>query len=103
MDLYVGLDVGLAETSLCIVDKDGKTVRETKLITEPGAICSALDGFKDRLQRVGVEASSIGMWLYRELHAAGLRSSSWKPGTCMCRCRPCATRLTATTPAASRR
>ena len=31
MKLYVGLDVGLEETSLCIVDREGLTVREVKV------------------------------------------------------------------------
>ena len=41
MKLYVGLDVGLEETSLCIVDGEGLTVREVKVSTEPEAIRSA--------------------------------------------------------------
>lgn len=72
MELYVGLDVGLQETSLCVVDRDGKNVREAKVPTDPEAIRSALAGFADGLQRIGLEASSIGLWLYRELHPAGL-------------------------------
>jgi hypothetical protein len=54
MEHYVGLDVGLEETSLCIVDNEGKTVREVKVSTEPVAIRSALEGFADRLSRIGV-------------------------------------------------
>ena len=72
MKLYVGLDVGLEETSLCIVDSEGLTVREVKVSTEPEAIRSALEGSADRLDRVGVEASSLGIWLYRELQPAGV-------------------------------
>jgi transposase len=72
MRLYVGLDVGLEETSLCIVDSEGVTVREVKVSTEPEAIRCALEGFADRLERVGVEASSLGIWLYRELQPAGV-------------------------------
>lgn len=72
MKLYVGLDVGLEETSLCIVDGEGLTVREVKVNTEPAAIRSAVEGYADRLERVGVEASSLGIWLYRELQPAEL-------------------------------
>ena len=72
MEYYVGLDVGLEETSLCIVDSEGKTVREVKVSTEPEAIRCALEGSADRLDRVGVEASSLGIWLYRELQPAGV-------------------------------
>jgi transposase len=72
MKLYVGLDVGLEETNLCIVDSEGHTVREIKISTDPAAIRCALEGFADRLDRVGVEASSLGIWLYRELQPAGV-------------------------------
>ncbi|MET4204737.1 MULTISPECIES: transposase [unclassified Bradyrhizobium] len=72
MKLYVGLDVGLEETSLCIVDSEGLTVREVKINTEPEAIRFALESYADRLDRVGVEASSLGIWLYRELQPAGV-------------------------------
>jgi transposase len=72
MEFYVGLDVGLEETSLCIVDGEGRTVREVKVSTEPAAIRSALEGYADRLSRIGVEVSSLGLWLYRELQVEGL-------------------------------
>ncbi|MDI3563369.1 transposase [Bradyrhizobium sp. Arg816] len=72
MKLYIGLDVGLEEASLCIVDGEGLTVSEVKVSTEPEAIRSAVESYADRLDRVGVEASSLGIWLYRELQPAGL-------------------------------
>lgn len=49
MELYVGLDVGLQETSLCVVDRDGKNVREAKVQTDPQTIRSALAVFGDGL------------------------------------------------------
>jgi transposase len=47
-------------------------VREVKVNTEPAAIRSALEDSADRLARIGVEASSLGIWLYRELQPQGL-------------------------------
>jgi transposase len=47
-------------------------VREAKVGTEPAAIRSALESYADRLDRVGVEASSLGTWLCRELQPAGV-------------------------------
>lgn len=41
--LYVGLDVSLDETSVCIVDQDGKIEQEMKVESEPDALRSALD------------------------------------------------------------
>jgi hypothetical protein len=43
-----------------------------KVSTEPAAIRSALEGYADHLERVVVDASSLGIWLYRELQPAGL-------------------------------
>ncbi|MEQ1864977.1 MAG: IS110 family transposase [Micropepsaceae bacterium] len=71
MEYFAGLDVGLEETSVCLVDSKGKTTCETKVVTDPEAIRSALKGYADRLGRVGIEASSLGTWLHRELQAMG--------------------------------
>ncbi|KQY29469.1 transposase [Caulobacter sp. Root487D2Y] len=72
MDLYAGLDVGLNETSICLVDREGKTIREWKIATDPAGAAEALAPYAAELRRVGVEASSLGLWLYRGLHAEGL-------------------------------
>src|SRR5437016_6834170 len=72
MKYFVGLDVGLEETNVCVIDSEGLTVREVKVSTEPAAIRSAVEGYADRLDRVGVEGSSLGIWLYRELQPAGV-------------------------------
>ena len=36
--LYCGLDVSLKQTALCVVDGDGRVVREAKLVTDPEVI-----------------------------------------------------------------
>src|SRR6266571_2736284 len=38
MQHYIGLDVSVKETSVCIVDKAGKVIREVKVATKPAAI-----------------------------------------------------------------
>jgi transposase len=42
MQHYVGLDVSVKGTSVCIVDKAGKVIREVKIATEPVAILAVL-------------------------------------------------------------
>ena len=71
MDYYAGLDISLEETSVCIVDGDGKTVRESKVPTDPDALAKELSAQKVQLKRVGVEASSLGSWLHAELTRRG--------------------------------
>lgn len=70
MEHFVGLDVAVRETSICIVDGDGKTLRETRVATEPAAIVAALASISPR--RVGLEAGPLSQWLYAELAAASL-------------------------------
>jgi predicted NBD/HSP70 family sugar kinase len=42
MQHYVGLDVSVKGTNVCIVDKAGKVIREVKVATEPEAIFAVL-------------------------------------------------------------
>ena len=72
MELHVGLDVSLETTSLCIVDEKGGKLLETTVASEPEAVCSCITPHVERIARIGIEASSIGIWLARELKAQGL-------------------------------
>lgn len=72
MELHVGLDVSLDETSVCLVDSTGRRIMETSVASEPAAVCEALKAHVSDVVRVGIEASSIGIWLARELKAEGL-------------------------------
>jgi predicted NBD/HSP70 family sugar kinase len=38
MEYYVGLDVSLEMTSVCIVDAAGKVISEAKVASEPAAV-----------------------------------------------------------------
>src|SRR5208282_2162124 len=71
MNVYAGLDASLKDTSVCLVDSEGKLVLERKVATEPDAIAAALQEHAAGLRRVGVEASSVGVWLQAELSMRG--------------------------------
>jgi hypothetical protein len=42
MEYFAGLDVAMEETSLCVIDQEGKVVLETSVTTDPDAIFEAL-------------------------------------------------------------
>jgi transposase len=69
---FAGLDVSLRATSICIVDEDGRVVRESKVASEPAALLAALRGHAATLRRVGLEAGPLSQWLYGALVEAGL-------------------------------
>jgi transposase len=62
----------MEETSICVIDQEGKLVLETKVETDPDAIFSALEPYAKRLRRVGHEAGSFSPWLQVELQQFGL-------------------------------
>src|SRR6266498_4129983 len=72
MQHYVGLDVSVKETSVCIVDKTGKVIREAKVATEPVAILAVLTEEELAIERIGLEAGPLSQWLYSALAEAGL-------------------------------
>ncbi len=43
MELYVGMDVSLKETSICVVDGSGEVVSEGTVISEPAAMAAFIE------------------------------------------------------------
>jgi len=72
MDHFVGLDVSVRETSVCVVDETGKLLKEARVPTEPEAIASLLARGGFTCKRVGLEAGPMSQWLYAGLAATGL-------------------------------
>ena len=68
---FCGLDVSLRTTSLCIVDQDGRVLREAKLPSDPIAIGEFLDGCGLRCERIGLESGSTSSWLCAGLRGLG--------------------------------
>ncbi len=42
MELYAALDVALQKTAICVLDRDGRTVLETVVTSEPEALAACL-------------------------------------------------------------
>jgi transposase len=72
MNHYVGIDVSLEDSSVCVVDGNGKIVCEGKIVSEPDALIAWLKGRKLELTRIGLEAGPLSQWLYAAMRQAGL-------------------------------
>jgi transposase len=72
MAQFVGLDVSVNETAVCVVDADGKVVFEQKVPTEPDDIVTLLVSIGEVYGRIGLEAGPLSQWLVNGLAAAGL-------------------------------
>ncbi len=54
MELYVGMDVSLKETSICVVDGSGTIVSEGTVISEPSAIAEFIKTKAGNAKRIGL-------------------------------------------------
>jgi transposase len=67
MQYYVGLDVSLKQTSICVVDQTGFVVREGVVDSDPEAISVYLRSKAPEAVRIGLETGPTSTWLWTEL------------------------------------
>ena len=71
MEHYAGMDVSLELSSVCVVDAQGKIVRETKVASEPEALVAFFASLGFAVKRIGLEAGPLSAWLHAGLKRAG--------------------------------
>ena len=79
---YCGLDVSLRLTSICILDREGKIVKEVKAASDPDAIGAVLRGTGLSFERVGLEAGSDVVVACRRPARAGLADRLHRRAAC---------------------
>ena len=67
-----GIDVSLDSASVCIVDAQGKIVKEAKVACKPEALIAWFAAHGTPMARIGLEAGPLSQWLFAGLKAAGL-------------------------------
>ena len=72
MEQYVGLDVSLEQTSVCVVDGSGKTLWQGKCASTPEAIAATIRAKAPAVVRIGLESGPLSSWHWHELRKAGL-------------------------------
>ena len=72
MKQYAGIDVSLESSSVCVVDTEGRIVREAKVLSEPEALIAWFADHGALLERIGLEAGPLSQWLYAAMAQAGL-------------------------------
>lgn len=71
MNLFVGLDVSLEKTAICVISEHGKLVKETQVASEPEALLRWICDQDGATAAVGLEAGPLSQWLCRGLSQAG--------------------------------
>jgi transposase len=72
MSYYAGIDVSLEQSSVCVLEGDGKIIREAKVASEPEALIAWFANLGLTMSRVGLEAGPLSQWLYAGMKQAGL-------------------------------
>ena len=69
---YVGLDVSLKQTSICVVNQAGSVVREGVVDSDPELIAAFVRSKAPGALRIGLETGPTSTWLWTELRRLGL-------------------------------
>jgi transposase len=71
---YAGLDVSLELTSVCIIDAQGRIIRETKVRSDPEDLVRYFSCLKFAVTRIALEAGPLSQWLHAGLVGAGFET-----------------------------
>lgn len=72
MKLFVGLDVSLVKTSICVISEYGKIITEAEAESEPEVLAQWLNNLGGSIASIGLGAGPLSQWLHRGLNEAGL-------------------------------
>ena len=62
MRQYVGLDVSLEQTAICVVDDDGKPLWQGKCASTPEMLVAAIRMRAPQAARIGLESGPLSLW-----------------------------------------
>jgi transposase len=69
---YVGLDVSLETTAICVIDDKGAVVWRGKCASTPESITAAVQAYAPAAVRVGLETGQLSNWLTLNLRRLGV-------------------------------
>lgn len=72
MSLYVGLDISVKTTAICVVNANGQILLEAMVDSSPDGIAERLREFDEPIERIGLEAGPLSQWIYGGLVDIGL-------------------------------
>ena len=74
MRLFVGLDVSLAKTAICVISEHGKILKEAEVPSEPEALARWIGAQDGTIAAIGLEAGPLSQWLHRALTEASFET-----------------------------
>lgn len=62
MKLFIGLDVSLKKTAVCVINEHGKVVKETQISSDPEALSGFAGTLAGTVAIIGLEAGPLSQW-----------------------------------------
>lgn len=75
MQFFVGIDVSLENSSICVIDERGVVIKEGTAPSEPEAIGRFIRHQGRKVEHVGLETGSLSQWLHAGLTRQGFKVS----------------------------
>jgi transposase len=70
MEHCAGIDVSLELSSVCVVDAQGKILKEAKVASEPEDLVAFFETLGFAVRRIGLEAGPLSQWLHVGVEAS---------------------------------
>ena len=74
MDVFIGLDVSLASTAICVLGEKGKIVTEAQVASVPESLVAFMRELPHGITAIGLEAGPLSHWLHKGLTDAGFEA-----------------------------
>ena len=74
MDVFIGLDVSLASTAICVLGEKGKIVTEARVASAPESLVAYMRELPHGIAAIGLEAGPLSQWLHKGLTDAGFEA-----------------------------
>ena len=74
MEVYIGLDVSLASTAVCVLGEKGKIMTEVRVASAPEVLISFMHELPCEIVTIGLEAGPLSQWLHKGLTNAGFEA-----------------------------
>ena len=74
MDVYIGLDVSLASTAICVLGEKGVILTEAQVASAPDSLVAFMSELPHEIAAIGLEAGPLSHWLHKGLTDAGFEA-----------------------------
>ena len=82
MKVYIGLDVSLASTAVCILGDKGEMVTEVQVAGAPDSLVSFMRELPHRIAAIGLKAGPLSQWLHKGKRWSGRPSRRHRDVPC---------------------